>query len=100
MVALDEQAILTLDSKKMNQLEEQARRRDFFLPDLQKALKKKADTMKMVETKISSNLKFEGKVMVIADKDTPYWLITEILYTAAESEFEQYNLVAMKTVQD
>ena len=66
-----------------------------MLPDLLKVLQRKAEGIKFIASK-NSSIKFEGKILVIADKDTPYWLITQVLYTAAEAQFEQYNLAAMR----
>ena len=101
VIAVDEERVIELSQETLDTLKKQAStKRDFLLPTLQKKLKEKADAAKYLASKNPNEIKFEGKVLVIADKDTPYWLITEVLYTAAESQFEQYNLVAMKNVQD
>jgi biopolymer transport protein ExbD len=42
---------------------------------------------------------FEGEITIIADKTTPYRLITEVLYTAGEAEYGKYRLVVLKREQ-
>ena len=100
VIAVDEEKIVDLSPANLAKLENQAKtKRDFMIPELAAKLRKKAEDMKYVAS-LNAQLKFEGKILVIADKDTPYWLVTEVLFTAAESQFEKYNLVALKTVQD
>ncbi len=98
VIAVDEQKVLILDQQKIAQLQRMAKERSFLLPELQKELQKKADGIKFIASK-NSNIKFDGKILVIADKETPYWLITQILYTSAESQFDRYNLVAAREKQ-
>lgn len=39
---------------------------------------------------------FDGKMLLVAHQNTPYSLITSVLYTAGESKFSSYRLVVMK----
>ena len=39
---------------------------------------------------------FKGELSLIADKGTPYRLITEVLYTAGQAEYRNYRLVVQK----
>lgn len=39
---------------------------------------------------------FDGNVMIIADQDTPYDLISNVLYHAGKAEFTTYRLVVQK----
>ena len=94
IIAVDETKILDLDNKTVARLETMARQRDYRIPELQKALKEKADSIKQM-AQVNPSIKFEGKVLVIADKEIPYWLITQVLFTSAEAQFEQYKLVAL-----
>ncbi len=95
IIAVDENRVVQLDPNQMTTLEAQARNRKFMIEPLHRAMMKKADEIKGI-AKLNPNVKFDGKVLVIADKQTPYWLITQVLYTAAEAQFDQYQLVAMK----
>ncbi|MFH1262078.1 MAG: biopolymer transporter ExbD [Pseudomonadota bacterium] len=95
VIAVDELKVIRLDAGKEEELRAQSQRRDFLIKDLHKALVKKADGIKEIE-RLNKSITFEGKILVIADKDTPYWLITEVLYTAAEAQFDKYSLVALR----
>lgn len=39
---------------------------------------------------------FDGKLLLVAHQETPYSLITSVLYTAGEAKFSSYRLVVMK----
>lgn len=95
VIAVDEEKVIHLDPQMESRLNRQSQRRDFMIKELHTALTKRADGIKEI-AKLNPSIKFEGKILVIADKDTPYWLITEVLYTAAEAQFDRYNLVALR----
>jgi biopolymer transport protein ExbD len=95
VIAVDEDKVVRLDRERESSLNAQAQKRDFLIKELHQALTRKADGIKAI-AKLNPAIKFEGKILVIADKDTPYWLITEVLYTAAEAQFDRYNLVALR----
>jgi biopolymer transport protein ExbD len=41
--------------------------------------------------------KFEGELMVVADKGTPYRLLTEVLYSCGQAGYANYRLLVLKT---
>lgn len=104
VVAVDDQAIIKLTPEVMAQLQAKTKARQFLIPELQKALVAKANQIKQMQERQSQagaapQVVFDRKIMVLADKETPYWLITAVLYTSAEAEFDQYQLVALRTDQ-
>jgi biopolymer transport protein ExbD len=104
MIAVDEEAVVRLTPEVISQLLGQTRARKFLIPDLQKALQAKAQKVKnmaqaQAQAGSTDKVQFDRKIMVLADKDTPYWLVTAVLFTSAESEFDQYQLVAIRTEQ-
>ncbi len=40
--------------------------------------------------------KFDGELTIIADKTTPYRLLTEILYSCGQAEYANYRLLVLK----
>jgi len=42
---------------------------------------------------------FEGAATIIADKTTPYRLLTEVMYTAGEAEYKKYRLIVLQKRQ-
>jgi biopolymer transport protein ExbD len=43
--------------------------------------------------------KFEGELMVVADKSTPYRLLTEVLYSAGQAGYAKYRLLVLKNAE-
>lgn len=98
VVAVDEDAVLKLTPEVLSSIQSRSKNRQFLIPDLHKALVAKADKVKAM-AKLNNQVQFDRKIMVLADKNTPYWLITSVLYTSAEAEFDQYQLVALRQDQ-
>jgi biopolymer transport protein ExbD len=105
VIAVDEDTVVKLTPEMMGKIEGQTKARKFLIPELHKALQAKAAKVKaMSQAQAKANAQgetvtFDRKVMVLADKDTPYWLVTAVLYTSAEAEFDQYQLVALRNQQ-
>jgi hypothetical protein len=62
-------------------------------------LKEKVQHLRMIAAR-SAKREFEGLALVVADKDTNYRLITEVLYTAGQAEFEKFKFVAAEGSKD
>jgi biopolymer transport protein ExbD len=43
---------------------------------------------------------WKGELSLIADRNTPYRLITEVLYTVGQAGYKNYRLVTLKTTED
>ena len=56
-------------------------------------LKETAQHIKMIKARTGGG-KFEGEALVVADKGTNYRLISEVLYTAGQAEFQKFKFVA------
>ncbi len=46
-----------------------------------------------------SGSSFDGVALVMADKKTPYRLLTEVLYSAGQAEFPNYRLIVLQKGQ-
>ena len=66
----------------------------YFITPLFDALSKQADKEKRI-AKANSAQQFKGMALVIADKDTPYRLLNEVLYTAGQAQFGQFKFVVI-----
>jgi biopolymer transport protein ExbD len=44
-------------------------------------------------------VEFEGAATIVADKGTPYRLLTEVMYTAGEAEYKKYRLIVLQKRQ-
>lgn len=95
VIAVDEDAVVKLTPETMSKIQASTKSRKFLIPELHKALQAKAQKVKDM-SKLNAQVQFDHRIMVLADKETPYWLITSVLYTSAEAEFDQYQLVALR----
>jgi len=57
------------------------------------ALKEVVQHLKMIKARTGGG-KFEGEALIVGDKNTNYRLISEVLYTAGQAEFQKFKFVA------
>ena len=111
-ISVGDRNVLKLDASTTKKLSNQSKARQFLIQEVFAALQEEivrvrtkqppstagaATPTPKAQPKIT--IPYEGKILVIADKETPYWLITEVLYTSAQAGFDKYNLVAIQENQ-
>jgi biopolymer transport protein ExbD len=69
----------------------------YFITPLVDVLTKHANRLKKIGA--MGGTPFDGTAMVMVDKNTPYRLLTEVLYSAGQAEFKNYHLVVIKRGQ-
>jgi biopolymer transport protein ExbD len=69
----------------------------YYITPLVDTLNKHANRLKKIAA--MGGTQFDGTSMVLADKNTPYRLLTEVLYSAGQAEFRNYHLVVIKKGQ-
>ncbi len=57
------------------------------------ALKEVVQHLKMIKARTGGG-KFEGEALIVGDRNTNYRLISEVLYTAGQAEFQKFKFVA------
>ncbi len=67
----------------------------FFITPLFDSLEEESKKQKKI-AQYNSSVKFEGQMMVIVDENVPYRLLSEVLYTAGQAEFAQYEFVVLR----
>ncbi len=98
VIAVSDQAVVALDKKRLSKLRRSMRRGGFLIPEVHRALMAEARRIKEIAA-VNPKIKFEGKILIIADKTIPYWLVTQVLYTSAEARFDRYQLVAARIAE-
>ncbi|MEZ4704385.1 MAG: biopolymer transporter ExbD [Bdellovibrionota bacterium] len=98
VIAVDEEAIVELTPEFLAQYQTRLQKGDYTIKEVKLALEKKKRLIKAMAS-IVDDVVFDGKIMVIADKETPSWLILSVLGTSAEAEFTQYQLAAVRKSQ-
>ena len=69
----------------------------FYITPLVTTLEKHAKRLKTLASLGAGP--FDGTAMIMVDKNTPYRLLTEVLYSAGQAEFSKYHLVVIKKSQ-
>lgn len=66
-----------------------------MVPNLHAALEKEVEKSKRI-AEWNAASPFTGELSIIADKDMPYRMLTEILYTAGQAELDKYRFVVIQ----
>jgi biopolymer transport protein ExbD len=66
----------------------------YYITPLVDVLTKHCNRLKKISA--MGGTQFDGTAMVLVDKNTPYRLLTEVLYSAGQAEFKNYHLVVIK----
>jgi biopolymer transport protein ExbD len=69
----------------------------YYITPLVDTLNKHANRLKKIAA--MGGTQFDGTSMILVDKNTPYRLLTEVLYSAGQAEFRNYHLVVIKRGQ-
>ena len=69
----------------------------YYITPLVDVLNKHANRLKKIAA--MGGTAFDGTAMVMVDKNTPYRLLTEVLYSAGQAEFKNYHLVVIRKAQ-
>lgn len=99
VIAISSKAIMVQDDKVADLRDgavDESLKRDgmdgLLINPLLDSLKERVQHLKMLAAR--TNNPFEGMALVVADSKTSYRLITEVLYTAGQAEFEKFKFVA------
>ena len=68
----------------------------FLITPLQEALSQEADKQKRL-AELNPARRFEGLIMLIADKNMPSQVLFEVMYSAGQAEFAQFKFAVVKT---
>jgi biopolymer transport protein ExbD len=69
----------------------------YYITPLVEVLTKHANRLKKIAA--MGGTPFDHTAMVMVDKNTPYRLLTEVLYSAGQAEFSNYRLVVVRKSQ-
>lgn len=99
VIAISTKAIMVQDIKVAdlrNGAVDESMKRDgqegLLINPLYDSLKEKVQHLKMIGAR--TNSPFSGMALVVAHRETSYRLVTEVLYTAGQAEFEKFKFVA------
>ena len=67
----------------------------FRIIPLYDALLKYSERNKYISS-VNKKLKSEGKILLQMDKDIPFFLLRQIMYTAGQAEYNDFKFIAIK----
>ena len=68
----------------------------YVIMPLFKALKDAANKAKKLSRR-NSSIKFKGEVMIVADRNMPFRLLAEVMYTAGQAEYGKYRFAVIRS---
>ena len=92
-IQVDDEKVADLRNGTVDESMKRDGQEGLLINPLYDKLKEKVQHLKMIAAR-SANQQFKGMALVVADKETSYRLITEVLYTAGQAEFEKFKFVA------
>lgn len=90
-VLVNDKAVVKIIDKGIDPAEKQG----MAVPRLVEAMREEADRQKKIGA-LNQRVKFEGLMLLVADKGTHYKVITEVLYAGGQAEFGNFKFAAMK----
>jgi biopolymer transport protein ExbD len=67
----------------------------YYISPLVDVLQKHANKHKKIEALTGGKQKFDHAMLLLVDRSIPYRLVTEVLYSAGQAEFNNYRLVVL-----
>lgn len=96
-IIVDDKPVVPVKDGVVEKAYKQGEESSMQIQPLFEALNEAATTQKDIASRIGS--KFEGVLTIIAHEETPYRLITEVLYTAGQAEFQKFKFAVVKGAQ-
>ncbi len=94
-ILVDEKPIVQVKEGKVPVTAKREGEDGYFITPLFDALKASADHQKKLAT-YNKELKFKGRVMIVGDGDVPFRLLSEVMYTAGQAEFGEFEFTVIR----
>lgn len=94
-ILVNDQAVAEVVDGKVDVSAKRDGEQGYFIEPLFDALNKEADKQKRI-AKVNTAQEFKGMALVIADEETNYRLLNEVLYTAGQAQFSQFKFAVIK----
>mgnify|MGYP006290521307 CR=1 FL=1 len=91
-IQVDDRKVADLRNGAVDESMKRDGQEGLLINPLYDALKEKVQHLKMVNARTGGT--FKGMALVVGHNETSYRLITEVLYTAGQAEFEKFKFVA------
>ncbi len=93
-IVVDNKPVLIVKDGKVEASQKRGGEDGYFIIPLNKVLVTAAENKRKLAA-YNPTVKFEGIATIVMDQDTPYRLLTEIMYTAGQAEFNKFKFAAI-----
>lgn len=93
-VLVDHSPALTIKDGKVDASQKRGGEDGYFIIPLNKVLVDAAEKKRRLAS-VNPSIKFNGICTLIMDENTPYRLLTEVMYTAGQAEFSKFKFVVI-----
>ncbi len=94
-ILVDDKPVVQVKDGKVSATAKREGGDGYFITPLFDALQATAEHQKKL-AEYNSSVKFEGELMIVADKDVPFRLLSEVLYTAGQAEFGKFEFAVIR----
>lgn len=94
VIMVEGDAIAPINNQKIDPAYKRDGENGYYVTPLVEILEKHARREKKVAE--LTGQKFDSQLMIVADKSTPYRLVTEILYSCGQAGYQNYRLLVLK----
>ena len=95
-IVVDNQPVLVVKDGKVEASQKRGGEDAYFIIPLNKVLVEAAEKKRRLEA-VNPTVKFDGICTIVMDKETPYRLLTEIMYTAGQAEFSNFKFATVSS---
>jgi biopolymer transport protein ExbD len=93
-IVVDNEPVSVVKDGKVEASQKRGGEDAYFIIPLNKALVEAVEKKRRLEA-INPTVKFDGVCTIVMDKETPYRLLTEVMYTAGQAEFSNFKFATI-----
>lgn len=93
-IVVDNQPVLVIKDGKVEASQKRGGEDGYFIIPLNKVLVDAAEKKRRLAS-VNPTVKFEGICTLVLDKDTPYRLVAEVMYTAGQAEYSKFKFATI-----
>jgi biopolymer transport protein ExbD len=94
VILVEGEAVAPINNGRIDPAQKRDGENGFYITSLVGTLQKLSGRERKVAELTSG--KFESELMIVADRNTPYRLLTEILYSCGQAGYQNYRLLVLK----
>lgn len=93
-ILLNDKPVMALESGQVPEAERSSG--GFLIDPLFRALQEEVEHQKKI-AKFNKSAEFQGVVTIIVDRNVPFKVLTQVMYTAGQAEFGKFKFAVIKT---